>query len=86
MKPSDIRELLARLGRELHRADHADIDARAEMRELHREVERIESDGGNEVEFLLDRIKSIESRFAAEHPTIARVARDLADALAKMGI
>ena len=86
MKPSDIRELLARLGRELHRADDADFDAGAEMHELHRRVERIESDGGNEVEFLLDRVKRLESQFAAEHPTIARVARDLADALAKMGI
>ena len=86
MKFRDIREQLSRLAQELDRTNDAGIDATGEIDELHRQVDRLESDGGNEVDFLLDRVKRIESQFAAEHPTVARIARDLADALAKMGI
>lgn len=86
MKFSDIREKLSQLGKELQQTDDAAIDAQQEMRELNRQVDRMEAGGGNEVDFLLDRVKRLETEFAAEHPTVARIARDLADAIAKMGI
>jgi hypothetical protein len=35
---------------------------------------------------MLDRVKALESRFAATHPVLERTARELADAIAKMGI
>ena len=86
MKINNIRDILAKLSRELQRAEDVDIDARQEMQELHRHVDRLEQAEGTEVDTFLDQVKAFESRFAAEHPTVARVARELADAIAKMGI
>jgi hypothetical protein len=34
----------------------------------------------------VDRAKRLESHFAANHPVAARIAREFADLLAKMGI
>lgn len=86
MKIHNLRDILAKLSRELQRAEDVDADARREMQELHRHVDRLEQAHGTEVDTFLDQIKALESRFAAEHPTVARVARELADAVAKMGI
>jgi hypothetical protein len=56
------------------------------MEELHRDVEGIDDRSDLDVESLLDRARELETRFAAQHPTLERIARDLADALAKMGV
>jgi len=86
MKFKDIRAKLSKLGRELEDTENIEIDARREMQELHRQVDLLERDDRSEVEFLFDRLKRLESRFAAEHPTLERIARDVADSLAKMGV
>ena len=49
-------------------------------------ADRLEESGGTDVESMLDRVKELESRFAANHPVLEQTARELADALAKMGI
>jgi len=86
MKIKNIQEIVAQLSRELQRAEDVDIDARKDLEELHSRAAQLEPTNQSEVDWLQNRVKEIESKFAAEHPTIARVARELADALAKMGI
>jgi hypothetical protein len=86
MKKRTIREILAQLRHELQRAEDIDLDSRRRMEELHRDVEGIDERSNLDVESLLDRARELETRFAAQHPTLERIARDLADALAKMGV
>jgi hypothetical protein len=86
MKKRTIREILAQLRHELQRAEDVDLDSRRRMEELHRDVEGIDDRSDLDVESLLDRARELETRFAAQHPTLERIARDLADALAKMGV
>jgi thiamine kinase-like enzyme len=82
----NIRAFLAQLSKELQRAEDVDIEAREILQELHRDVEQLEGSDSTQIESMLDRVKALESRFAATHPVLERTARELADAIAKMGI
>ncbi len=82
----NIRAFLAQFSKELQRAEDVDIEARKILQDLHRDVERLEEPDSTAIESLLDRVKALESRFAATHPVLERTARELADAIAKMGI
>ena len=82
----NIRAFLAQLSRELQRAEDVDIEAREILQELHRDVEQLEGSDSTQIKSMLDRVKALESRFAATHPVLERTARELADAIAKMGI
>jgi len=78
-----INELLAELNRELHAADDVDPQTRELLTRLNEDVERLAGDTQSSA---IDRAKHLESRFAADHPVAERIARELADILAKMGI
>jgi len=82
----NIRAFLAQLSKELQRAEDVDIEAREILRDLHRDVEQLEESDSTQIKSVLDRVKALESRFAATHPVLERTARELADAIAKMGI
>jgi len=82
----DVKKFLAALGRELQRGEDFDIEARKILEDLHKDVERIEETGESKVQPMLDRVKALESKFAASHPLLERTVRELADAIAKMGI
>ena len=82
----DVKKFLAELSRELQRGEDFDIEARQILEDLHKDVEQIEGPGESKVQPMLDRVKELESKFAANHPVLERTARELADAIAKMGI
>ena len=82
----NIKAVLAQLSKELQRAEDVDIEAREILQELHRDVMQLEESGGTQIQSFLDRVKALESRFAANHPVLERIAGELADAIAKMGI
>lgn len=82
----NVRAILAQLSKELQRAEDVDIEAREILRKLHRDVAKLEGSDDREVRSVVDRVKALESKFAATHPVLERIARELADALAKMGI
>lgn len=86
MRKGRIQEIVARLRHELQHADDVDADSRTKAEELHRDVERLGDAQDADVDSLLDRARELETRFAARHPTLEGIARDLADALAKMGV
>ena len=83
MSSERIRELLAELDKELHKPAELDDETRALLRDLNEEIERVAGDYSASA---LDRAKQLESRFAANHPVAERLARELADILAKMGV
>ena len=82
----NIRAFLAQLSKELQRTEDVDIEAREILQELHGDVEQLEESDSTQIQSVFDRVKALESRFAATHPVLERTARELADAIAKMGI
>lgn len=86
MKMENIRAVLAQLSKELQRAEDVDIEAREILKALHADVAQLEDSDSKVLAQLHDRIKALESKFAATHPLLERLARELADAIAKMGI
>jgi multidrug resistance efflux pump len=80
----NIRAFLAQLSKELQRAEDVDIEAREILQDLHRDVEQLEESDRTQIQSVLDRVKALESKFAATHPVLERTARELADAIAKM--
>ena len=83
MSKERLSELLAELGDELHNTGDVDEETRALLSQLHEDIDRLT---GESHETAIDRAKSLESRFAANHPVAERIAREFADLLAKMGI
>lgn len=77
-----LTKLLAELEDEL-RSDRAlDAETRELLGKLNSDIERLTEEGDSP----LERARQLESRFAATHPVAERIAREIADALAKMGI
>ena len=82
MSSQRIRELLAELEHELHTTADIDAETRQLLRELDDDIDELTGEDSS----ALDRAKQLESRFAANHPVAARIARELADIIAKMGV
>ncbi len=75
-----LKELLAELNNELHQVGEIDAETREILAELNEDIEKVAAVSPSE------RAKQLEMRFAAEHPVLERIAREIADTLAKMGI
>ncbi len=83
MSKKRLSKLLTELSAELHNADDVDDDTKELLERLDDDIDRLT---GDTVSKAVDRAKDLESRFAANHPVAARIAREFADLLAKMGI
>ncbi len=90
MSDQQLRDLLARLHKELENTDEVDAETLELVRELDTEINRLvepESDSGSdEFDNVMDHAKSVETRFAVDHPVAERFLREIIDALAKVGI
>jgi hypothetical protein len=86
MRKENIKSVLAQLSKELQRVEDVDIEAREILKNLHRDVDGLEGSDSTMIKSVLDRVRALESRFAATHPVLERTASELADAIAKMGI
>ncbi len=82
----NIKAVLAQLHKELQRAEDVDIEAREILKNLHQDVEQLEESDSTDIESVVNRANVLESKFAANHPVLEQMARELADAIAKMGI
>lgn len=82
----NIKAVLAKLTEELQQAEDVDSDARETLEGVHRDAGQLQGPDGTETEWVLERVNELESRFAATHPVLERIMRELADAIAKMGI
>jgi hypothetical protein len=88
MNENNLKELLSRLHDLLEQTDSVDSDTRTLVKDLDEEINRLlesEADGG-EFENVIDHAKSVETRFAVDHPVAERFLREIIDALAKVGI
>ena len=83
MSKERLSELLTELNRELRTADDIDEETRELLSQINDDLDRLTGETQSPT---LDLAKHLESRFAANHPVAERIARELADVIAKMGI
>jgi hypothetical protein len=84
----DLKELLNRLNDALEDTDRVDEETLALVHELDAEIHRLTEAGAQpgEVEGVIDQAKSMETRFAVDHPVAERFLREIIDALSRVGI
>ncbi len=83
-----LRDLLARLHKELENTDEADAETLELVRGLDIAINRLVESGSapNEFDNVMDRAKAVETRFAVDHPAAERFLREIIDTLTKVGI
>lgn len=88
MRDNNIKQLLGQLQDTLEHTERVDAETLDLVRELDAEIHRLTEAGASSVEYegALDQAKSMEARFAVDHPVAERFLREIIDALAKVGI
>jgi phosphate uptake regulator len=88
MSQNDLKDLLNRLNEALEGTEQVDEDTLALVRELDEEIHRLTEAGAapDDYENVLDQAKSMETRFAVDHPVAERFLREIIDALSRVGI
>lgn len=86
MTDKNLNELLTELNRVLEGIEEIDPDTRELVRDLDEDINRLLESGEKDVSGVVDRAKSIETRFAVDHPVAERFLREIVDALSKVGI
>jgi Domain of unknown function (DUF4404) len=88
MTKQKLKELLSSLQDTLEHTERVDAETLDLVRELDAEIHRLTEAGASSIEYegALDQAKSMEARFAVDHPVAVRFLREIIDALAKVGI
>lgn len=88
MTDKKLKELLNSLQDALEQTDRIDPETLGLVRELDDEIHRLTEAGAQaeEIEGVIDQAKSMETRFAVEHPIAERFLREIIDALSRVGI
>ena len=88
MKHDNLKALLNSLNETLEKTDRVDAETLDLVRELDAEIHRLTSGEAqaDDVEGVLDQAKSMETRFAVDHPVAEGVLREIIDALSRLGI
>jgi hypothetical protein len=88
MTKQKLKELLSSLQDTLEHTERVDAETLDLVRELDAEIHRLTEAGASSIEYegALDQAKSMEARFAVDHPVAERFLREIIDALAKVGI
>lgn len=88
MTKQKLKELLSSLQDTLEHTERVDAETLDLVRELDAEIHRLTEAGAASIEYegALDQAKSMEARFAVDHPVAERFLREIIDALAKVGI
>jgi hypothetical protein len=88
MTEKSLQTLLSELQELLEKTDQVDPETRELVRDLDAEVNRLLDPDSGEDDFdsVVDHAKSVETRFAVDHPVAERFLREIIDALSKVGI
>jgi hypothetical protein len=88
MTDQKLTELLNSLHETLENTEKVDPETLALVRELDAEIHRLTESKApaDDVEGVLDQAKSMETRFAVDHPVAESFLREIIDTLAKIGI
>lgn len=87
MSTEQIKELLAKLQKEIHNTE-LDDETRSLVRQLDTDIHSVLAEDADEAEAgsVITRAKALEANFATEHPAAERFMRELIDVLVRMGI
>jgi len=88
MTEQKLTDLLNSLHETLENTAKVDDETLALVRQLDEEIHRL-TEGtaqSDELDSVLDQAKSMETRFAVEHPVAERFLREIIDALSRVGI
>ena len=88
MNDKSLKELLNSLHAVLEKTDEVDPETLELVRNLDEEINRLVESVSSEGDFanVVDQAKSVETRFAVDHPVAERFLREIIDALSKVGI
>ena len=88
MSENELKLLLSRLNDALENTETVDAETLALVKELDAEIHRLTEAGADAADYgtVLDQAKSVETRFAVDHPVAERFLREIIDALSRVGI
>jgi len=88
MNDKSLKELLNSLHAVLEKTDEVDPETLKLVRNLDEEINRLVESDSAEGDFdnVVDQAKSVETRFAVDHPVAERFLREIIEALSKVGI
>jgi hypothetical protein len=88
MNEKSLQELLNELQDVLEKTDQIDPETRKLVKDLDEEVNRLldPDSAENDFERAVDHARSVEARFAVNHPVAERFLREIIEALSKVGI
>lgn len=86
MSQGDLRDLLTELHSRLSTASTLDPEARDLLTTVLHDIEKVLERSGESRESTQPRVEALAVRFEAEHPALAKILRQLVDALQKAGI
>ena len=88
MNDKSLKELLNSLHAVLEKTDEVDPETLELVRNLDEEINRLVESDSTEGDFdnVVDQAKSVETRFAVDHPVAERFLREIIEALSKVGI
>ena len=88
MNDKSLKELLNSLHAVLEKTDEVDPETLELVRNLDEEINRLVESDSAEGDFdnVVDQAKSVETRFAVDHPVAERFLREIIEALSKVGI
>ena len=86
MEEKKLHELLTELNDELEQIDQVDAETRKLVKDLDEDINRLLAGNETDVEGVVDRAQSIQTRFALDHPVAERFLREIIDALSRVGI
>ena len=86
MEEKKLHELLTELNDELEQIDRVDPATLKLVKDLDEDINRLLEGNETDVEGVVDRAQSIQTRFALEHPVAERFLREIIDALSRVGI
>ncbi len=88
MTDKSLKDLLNDLQEVLEKTETVDPETRGLVSDLDGEIDRLLDPDSADDDFdsVVDHAKSIETRFAVDHPVAERFLREIIDALSKVGI
>ena len=88
MTRQNLTDLLNSLHETLENTEQVDDETLALVRQLDEEIHRLTEGAAqpDELDSVLDQAKSMETRFAVDHPVAERFLREIIDALSRVGI
>ncbi len=89
MNADELKQALRSVQDQLEEADDLDPELEVLLRELDDDIHEVldrEDAADEEAGVLLERARELDAHFAARHPQVAAVFREVVNALARMGI